>query len=395
MRMRVRFLLVLLAILLAGCSGCSGAKGQLSGKIYDDVTKTLVTGSVAVTLTGTTLITVTNGQYQFQNVAAGEKMLTVQAEGYKTYTTVVWIKANQTTAKDVYLVKEESGALVFAIDEVLVAGVVSFPTGTNDATLCSEVDYPYYMAKYEVTYELWKRIYDWATSTERGAGQYHFQNAGRMGGNQDSAPTTDQHPVTTVNWRDAVAWCNALTEYYNDQNATSLACVYTYEGAIVRDSRDANVSVCDNVIAENANGFRLPTSMEWELAARFRGNDSTNTVDGFSNPYFTKGNAVSGATGPYTDTEATNAVAWHSDNSDAATHPVGEKEANTLGIFDMSGNVSEWCFTSNPGPLDTYRVNRGGSWFTTPYYQRNGYEQNVYPQNAQYYMGLRPVRTKS
>ncbi len=274
-------------------------------------------------------------------------------------------------------------------------GVTSFPTGTNDSTTCAEVNYPYYVAKYQVTYELWKRIYDWATSDDRGVGQYHFQNAGQMGGSREPGPKTDQHPVTTINWRDAMVWCNALTEYYNDQNTTNLACVYTYEGQIVRDSRDENVSVCDNVIAENANGFRLPTSMEWELAGRFRGNDSTNTVDGFSNPYFTKGNSASGATGSYTDADATDAVGWHSDNSGDSTHPVGEKEANTLGIYDMSGNVWEWCFASNPGPLGTYRVMRGGSWFNASNYQRIGYMQNTYPQNAHGYNGFRPVRTKS
>ncbi|HBE05010.1 MAG TPA: hypothetical protein DCY85_00800 [Firmicutes bacterium] len=396
MRKQVRFLLVLLAILLAGSSGCGEPKGQLSGKIYDDTTKELVTGSVVVTLTGETSITVTNGQYQFIDVPAGEKTLMIQAEGYKTYTASVHIKADQTITKDVHLVQgTDSPGLVFSIAEALVPGVTSFPTGTNDSTTCAEVNYPYYVAKYQVTYELWKRIYDWATSDDRGVGQYHFQNAGQMGGSREPGPKTDQHPVTTINWRDAMVWCNALTEYYNDQNTTNLACVYTYEGQIVRDSRDENVSVCDNVIAENANGFRLPTSMEWELAGRFRGNDSTNTVDGFSNPYFTKGNSASGATGSYTDADATDAVGWHSDNSGDSTHPVGEKEANTLGIYDMSGNVWEWCFASNPGPLGTYRVMRGGSWFNASNYQRIGYMQNTYPQNAHGYNGFRPVRTKS
>jgi len=401
MRKQVRFLLVLLAVLLAGCIGCGKLAGHLSGKIYDDTTKALVTENVAVTLTGAISITVTNGQYQFQDVSAGEKMLTVRAEGYKAYTAVVQIKADQTTTKDIYLVKAGSDdgdgddTLVFNIDEALVAGVGSFPTGADDATLCSEVNYPYYMAKYEVTYELWKRIYDWATSADRGTARYYFQYPGRMGGNQDYAPTTNQHPVTTVNWRDAMVWCNALTEYYNDQNASSLTCVYTYLGAIVRDARDSNVSVCDNVTAENANGFRLPTSMEWELAARFRGDDSTNTVDGFSNPYFTKGNSLSGATGPYTDTVATDAVAWYASNSNNATHPVGEKTANALGIYDMSGNVSEWCFTSYSE--GAYRGNRGAAWATASNiaFLPIGPERKSPPQTSQSHTGLRPVRTKT
>ncbi|HCF92365.1 MAG TPA: hypothetical protein DHD79_12380, partial [Firmicutes bacterium] len=142
MRKQVRFLLVLLAILLAGSSGCGEPKGQLSGKIYDDTTKELVTGSVVVTLTGETSITVTNGQYQFIDVPAGEKTLMIQAEGYKTYTASVHIKADQTITKDVHLVQgTDSPGLVFSIAEALVPGVTSFPTGTNDSTTCAEVNY--------------------------------------------------------------------------------------------------------------------------------------------------------------------------------------------------------------------------------------------------------------
>ena len=81
-------------------------------------------------------------------------------------------------------------------------------------------------------------VYIWATNGigRTGAGQYTFANAGTMG---DGTGDTNQHPVTTVNWRDSMVWCNALTEWYNAQNGTSYECVYTYSSAIIRDSRTA------------------------------------------------------------------------------------------------------------------------------------------------------------
>jgi formylglycine-generating enzyme required for sulfatase activity len=64
-----------------------------------------------------------------------------------------------------------------------------------------------------------------------------------------------------------------------------------------------------------ATGFRLPSSNEWELAARWRGSDPTNTVSGYTNPYFTKGDSASGATADYNDTAASGDVAWYDGNA--------------------------------------------------------------------------------
>jgi formylglycine-generating enzyme required for sulfatase activity len=241
----------------------------------------------------------------------------------------------------------------------------------------------YWIAETEVTYQLWAAVYTWATtgSGATGAGQYHFQNAGVMG---DGTGDTDQHPVTTVSWRDAMVWCNALTEYYNAQNGTSLACVYTYSGAIVRDSRDSNTTACDNATTvSTAKGFRLPTSNEWELAARYK--------DGST---WTPGNYASGATAAYTDVAATQAVAWYWDNSGSSTHPVGEKTANALNIKDMSGNVWEWCFDWYPGYSGSNRVLRGGGWSYGAYDLQLGIVYGVSPGYASSLLGFRPVRTQ-
>lgn len=268
-----------------------------------------------------------------------------------------------------------------------VPSAASFPTGTDNLGTGS-VSNDYWMAETEVTYELWAAVYNWATDVARGANQYHFQNVGAMG---DETGNTVQHPVTTINWRDAMVWCNALTEYYNAQNGTSLTCVYTYSSAIVRDSRDSNATACDGVIANvAAKGFRLPTSMEWELAARYRGSDSINAI--LSNGiYWTNGNSASGATADYSNVATTGAVAWYCTNSGSSTHPVKGKTPNTLGLCDMSGNVWEWCFDIYSG---SDRVERGGCWSSEESYLQVGGVIYGSPVMANYYLGFRPVRTQ-
>lgn len=251
---------------------------------------------------------------------------------------------------------------------------------------------PYWIAETDVTYQLWYRVYTWATSGS-GAGQYHFQNAGREGsmGELGAGPTANsQHPVTCVSWRDTIVWCNALTEYYNAQNGTNLACVYTYNGDIIRDSTDdawknyaqgdSNSKGYENITAiSTANGFRLPTSNEWELAARYQ--------DGST---WTPGNYASGATAPYTDSAATHAVAWYNQSN---TNTVGQLNANALHIKDMSGNVNQWCFDKYPE--GSARVGRGGSWDCSEAHKelQLGNVGGMLSDDANNYTGFRLVRT--
>ena len=297
------------------------------------------------------------------------------------------------------------------IEESLVPGVASFPTGEDDSGSCSTVNYPYYIAQTEVTYQLWYTVYTWATtgSGAIGAGQYSFENPGKEGSSDwevlDSRPPTDeknQHPVTNINWRDAMVWCNALTEYYNAHNKTSLDCVYV-NGGILRDSRNSNASACDNVtVVSTAKGFRLPTSMEWELAARWR-TDSTNAVDGYTNPWFTKGFSASGATADLNNEDATKAVAWYSENSGDSTRIVGTAgsptptiqktgNANALGLYDMSGNVWEWTFDRRS---EGYRILRGGGYNVSASGQMIGRADAGAPIDfAVDDIGFRPARTQ-
>lgn len=244
----------------------------------------------------------------------------------------------------------------------------------------------YWIAETEVTYQLWEKVYNWATDPVKGVNQYHFQNDGAMGyGNC----VTNQHPVTSVNWRDTMVWCNALTEYYNTENGTSFDCVYTFSGNIVRDSRNSNFLACDNIIAGSAaKGFRLPTFDEWEMAAWYEngGNfSSRNNVSGDTTGYcYPLNTGTSKVFGDY---------AWYLDNSGGSTHPVGTKLANSLGLYDMSGNVWEWCFDPSKNNT-TFRIMRGGSWNDDSYSLQIKTVRYRFSYDEEYIFGFRFVRTQ-
>lgn len=236
-----------------------------------------------------------------------------------------------------------------------------FPTGRNDDGERT-LSYNYQIAETEVTWRLWKTVHDWATDEDRGSSRYYFQNPGRMGSHDSGM--NDLHPATTMNWRDAIVWTNALTEWYNFYSEESLEPVYRYTGLILRDSRDANWMALDNA-SQSGNGFRLPTHHEWELAARWR-NDVTMTVHGFGfPPWFTIGRCASHARGTSNSDPDNDVVAWYQYNTlnqppagIRTTQPVKGKISNSLGLYDMSGNVNEYCFPLVNG----YAIARGGSW---------------------------------
>jgi formylglycine-generating enzyme required for sulfatase activity len=259
-----------------------------------------------------------------------------------------------------------------------------------------------------VTYELWYAVKDWAE--DKGYTFYNDSGWGGLpgregsGGTNGAVPTgAKQEPVTYVNWYDAVVWLNALTEWVNAKEGKSLEPVYYYDSGYTTVARDSNYtahfvkeddsySYASAYAKPGATGFRLPTSDEWELAARWRGSDTTNTVSGYTDPYFTQGDSASGATADYSDTTAPGEVAWYSGNS-SKTQDVKGKEANGLGLYDMSGNVWEWCDDWYSGYSGSGRIMRGGSWSIYANYLQVGSVGVHDPGNRSDYLGFRPLRT--
>jgi formylglycine-generating enzyme required for sulfatase activity len=190
-------------------------------------------------------------------------------------------------------------------------------------------------------------------------------------------------PVDGVSWYDAIAYCNtrSLDE--------GLDPVYEIMGSFnPGDWASYPYSSWDNVTKRpQANGYRLPTEAEWEYAAK-GGNGSP-------------GNYI------YSGSNTPDEVAWYNTTSGSMTNPVGQLTPNGLGIYDMSGNISEWCWdwydpyyysadvewTDPTGPSSgDERSRRGGSWNNAYTNVRTVIRNSFPPNNSTYVMGFRVVR---
>ena len=147
-------------------------------------------------------------------------------------------------------------------------------------------------------------------------------------------------------------------------------------------NRDGGVSGCRGTPQDNKGCYRLPTEAEWEFAAR----GETMSAYSFGN-------------------DAIDDYAWYGGNADNQTHPVGKLKPNPYGLFDMHGNVWEWVQDKYrnklPGGVDplpasswSYRVVRGGSWYSNAQNLRSADRVNVFPGYGSYFGGLRLVRTR-
>ena len=211
---------------------------------------------------------------------------------------------------------------------------------------------PFYISKYEITQQQYKAVM----------------------GNNPSEFKGDNLPVEQVSWYDALNFCNRLSQ------SEGLTPCYTINGTKV---------TCDF----EANGYRLPTEAEWEYVAK-----AGTKTDFYSGKLTYSGNSP---IDPNLDK-----IAWYSANSSNATHPVGQKTPNAFGLYDMSGNVWEWCwdrYAEYPsketkdyqGPeIGTYRVYRGGGWRNLAWYCRSTNRDRNYLDDKNNSLGFRVVLAK-
>ena len=222
----------------------------------------------------------------------------------------------------------------------------------------------FYLGKYPVTVAQFKTFIDasaYQTDADKDGGSYLWngkewvKTSGvnwRCDVQGKTRPEAEnQHPVIHISWNDARAYCVWLTE-------------------------------------KTGQSFRLPSEAEWEYAAR-----GGRLSKGFQ----------------YAGSNDLKEVGWYHGNSGSKTHPVGEKKPNELGLYDMSGNVWEWCeddwhgsYKDNPptdgsawvdNPRGSGRVRRGGSWLYSPAYARVALRNLDYPAVRNSNVGFRLART--
>lgn len=158
---------------------------------------------------------------------------------------------------------------------------------------------PFLLSKFPVTQDIYEAMTNESPSTFKGK----------------------RRPVETVTWKDAVTFCNKLSEL------NGLATCYLL-------NQEQNDEITFN---PNSDGFRLPTEAEWEFACKAGRTEARyGKIDN---------------------------IAWYKENSGKTTHEVGQKEPNDWGLYDMLGNVWEWCSDIYDETVyGTYRIFRGGGW---------------------------------
>ena len=235
---------------------------------------------------------------------------------------------------------------------------------------------PFAIGRYEVTQELYVAVMGKNPS-------------GHQGDKRSPADGEVQHlrPVEEVTWYDSIVFCNQLTA----ATMGEAACVYYSDKALrkvysAEDGKLARLPYMDMV----KKGYRLPLEAEWELAARG------------GNPADTENWCLE-----YAGSDDIEEVTWYNRTSPRRSHEVGMKAPNSLGLYDMSGNVWEWCWDwfgtvksdtpvtglAEPSYSGEYRVYRGGSFGRSAPYCTVSTRSGIVPEYDGRILGLRVARS--
>jgi formylglycine-generating enzyme required for sulfatase activity len=306
------------------------------------------------------------------------------------------------------------------------AGGIVFPSGYNDDSTAN-VTNAYSIGETEIPFGLWQTVALWAVKN-KGYNFLYYKKHGYLLSDQV------EYPICGVTWVQALIWCNAYTEWYNEKNGTNLTPVYTdSQGVPLRnpmtplapdfmgekhidvgemvnnqggndgfwvETRRPNVARCWAIYREytennsgivpylnntavTGTGFRLPTAQEFELSSRWNGSNTVNTVSGIIDDVdfteypikFTKGNSASGAGSWIGNLKETNNYAvfeyYSKDEQVSKT-----KLPNFLGLYDMSGNLREYVYNVAYINVITGDDGQKEPW---PFSQtRGGYFEDIY-----------------
>jgi formylglycine-generating enzyme required for sulfatase activity len=362
-----------------------------------DVTPVLTDAASWMTLNSSSVLSGSSNTVAVTDGSTITIIVTAQDSSVMTYTVTVAyvVSESQTGAVLSYtLPLGESLILKQTTPDSVGSGIV-IPVGiTSDGLYAgTSSDYaetaiittPFYIGETEVSLALWNKVRVWSSSN----GNPFFYNEYGEG-------TGDNYPVINVNWRTVIVWCNALTKYYNDHRpsgSAALTYVYYYNDGNIATNCSDGASIDAGYRVESNTGFRLPSSIEWEFAARYLSSSVNDCISGGSfttGYYWIPGSWVSGMT--------SSADVWSLfARAENDVQEIRKTTPNPLGLYDMCGNAAEWC-SDYVKDSTSNRYVRGGSYQNGSEEIKVGYGYNNQvgsdQGNAKTFIGFRIAKTK-